>query len=916
MSELRPRWWEQRSLPPRPLPRLLLPRLLLVLLLTLLSRPSDGAYFVTDSLAGPAWDGVGASFTGASARLLVDYAEPWRSQILDALFAPSGAPSTTDTFKGAAFQLLRLEIGADANTDGAGGGPAHMRSAAEAPTAARGWAWWLAREAFARNPDVKVVLVPIAWPAYLNGGNASATDPFADPAAAAAHVAAYVPLFEAQSGAPVAAVGLWASPLANVSALPGIVAYAIALRAALDAAGLARVRLLCADAAPGWDCLAAVDPANAAYNGPLAAAVGIVGNAGRPPRVIAASLPAATPVWVTSAYSAYTKAPQMSIADGALAATNEVIETIVNGSLGGSARLPSAFLLPFGATGTPYAFGPNWLFGAVIASQPANGGWYPSPVAWAVAAITQFVPADGSWRLLPAGSGTGMLDGGGYLACWWKPATAEWTCIAQKYYDRANAQAGAVTDEIASFSLGGQLAGSRFASANAWRSCFPTYALSPNVDVGVMQDLGALPISLSEFSLPLAAGCIYSIHATLAGTVSPWMGCRSFDCESTPPPPAKLGDVALSFTDADSCPALSGPGKFVVDVTGALECVVDAALGPCLQATASGRPISPLGPDTRPHALLGDLDTRDVMVSVDVAVARGQAGLVGARIKSRRNRHTADAMNNALGVWLVLRPGPGAVAWSVITTLDEESFSGAPLRAGAVATPGLDLTGQWFTARLQVRGTRAVASIVVPGGAPVLLFNIQVGTFANKEGFVGLGAGDYVAGGVSFRNLAITGSTTTCDALPAQGAPVTVEMCNDGAAGQVFELVLPPGGVPPANFSASTLPKTDAWDSDCGPKLVATDVAGRTLECATNFSSTVGVGDACFCAGFNGSEYLPLSPPSLVSPHFTTPPRPSHYPLPPPPHITTTTTTTPPHPYPHPHPRARRPRRRRGQGLL
>ncbi|HEY6738237.1 MAG TPA: hypothetical protein VI076_05255 [Actinopolymorphaceae bacterium] len=38
--------------------------------------------------AGRAFDGVGALSAGASSRLLVDYPEPQRSQILDALFTP------------------------------------------------------------------------------------------------------------------------------------------------------------------------------------------------------------------------------------------------------------------------------------------------------------------------------------------------------------------------------------------------------------------------------------------------------------------------------------------------------------------------------------------------------------------------------------------------------------------------------------------------------------------------------------------------------------------------------------------------------------------------------------------------------------------------------------------------------------
>jgi hypothetical protein len=61
---------------------------------------------------GRVFDGVGAiSGGGGNSRLLIDYPEPQRSQLLDYLFKPG---------YGADLQILKLEIGGDANsTDGA-----------------------------------------------------------------------------------------------------------------------------------------------------------------------------------------------------------------------------------------------------------------------------------------------------------------------------------------------------------------------------------------------------------------------------------------------------------------------------------------------------------------------------------------------------------------------------------------------------------------------------------------------------------------------------------------------------------------------------------------------------------------------------------------------------------------------------
>src|SRR5271165_6833207 len=91
---------------------------------------------------GRVFDGLGAASAGASSRLLIDYPEPQRSQILDYLFKPG---------YGASLQHFKVEIGADVNsTDGSE--PSHMRSASDHDSA-RGYEWWLMAEAHKRNPN-------------------------------------------------------------------------------------------------------------------------------------------------------------------------------------------------------------------------------------------------------------------------------------------------------------------------------------------------------------------------------------------------------------------------------------------------------------------------------------------------------------------------------------------------------------------------------------------------------------------------------------------------------------------------------------------------------------------------------------------------------------------------------------------
>lgn len=104
---------------------------------------------------GQIFGGLGA-ISSSSSKLIYDYPEPERSQILDYLFKPS---------YGSAVQMLKVEIGSDANsTDIAE--PSHMRR----PGIVRenlGCEWWLMEEAKKRNPEIK--LYGLAWgaPAWV-----------------------------------------------------------------------------------------------------------------------------------------------------------------------------------------------------------------------------------------------------------------------------------------------------------------------------------------------------------------------------------------------------------------------------------------------------------------------------------------------------------------------------------------------------------------------------------------------------------------------------------------------------------------------------------------------------------------------------------------------------------------------------
>ncbi len=114
---------------------------------------------------GRIYDGIGAVSAGASSRLLYDYKEPYRSQILDYLFKPG---------YGAALQHLKVEIGADVNsTDGAE--PSSMRSRDDHDYT-RGYEWWLMEEARKRNPQIILDTLPWGAPGWVGNGQLYSQD--------------------------------------------------------------------------------------------------------------------------------------------------------------------------------------------------------------------------------------------------------------------------------------------------------------------------------------------------------------------------------------------------------------------------------------------------------------------------------------------------------------------------------------------------------------------------------------------------------------------------------------------------------------------------------------------------------------------------------------------------------------------
>ena len=127
-------------------------------------RSADLTVTIDGQSAGRTFEGIGALSAGASSRLLREYPEPQRRQILDLLFKPNF---------GASFHHLKVEIGGDVNsTDGTEPSPARTREEFEHPRPEyfdRGYEGWLMREARQRNPALCLDILQWGAPAWIGG---------------------------------------------------------------------------------------------------------------------------------------------------------------------------------------------------------------------------------------------------------------------------------------------------------------------------------------------------------------------------------------------------------------------------------------------------------------------------------------------------------------------------------------------------------------------------------------------------------------------------------------------------------------------------------------------------------------------------------------------------------------------------
>jgi galactosylceramidase len=519
---------------------------------------------------GRIWEGAGALSAGASSRLLYDYPEPQRTEILDYLFKPNF---------GASLHHLKVEIGGDVNsTDGSEPSHARTREEFEYPKPEyfqRGYEWWLMEEARKRNPKILIEALQWGAPGWIGNGRFYSEDN-------ARFVAAFVNGARQYHGVDIDYVGIWNEKMYDT-------AYIKQLRKVLDSSGLERVKIVAADL---WEPEAKWLIADAlTQDSELRQCVA----------AISAHITAHTSFYTTS----NAKKLGIPIWDGEVHA--------YGGDWYGAAqhaRQNRAYtigqitkLVSWSLVTSYQDFLPAPKSGPMRAVSPWSGYYEVQPPVWALAHFTQFTQP--GWRYLDsackyfANESQEVPKEGFSVTALKSPNTNDYTILIETM----DAKEG----QTVTFRVTGGLSTGDLAS---WRSRFGQEAFLRLDDI-VPRD--------GEFTMRLEPNAIYSLTTTRGQQKGRF---------ATAIPPDK--PFPFPYRDDFQTSPIGKAPRYLSDQHGTFEVVARPdGKGKCLAQTVTQQGIC-WRPYDFPQTIVGDIGWRDYRVSVDFLLpGQGSAKLWG-----------------------------------------------------------------------------------------------------------------------------------------------------------------------------------------------------------------------------------------------------------------------------------------------
>jgi galactosylceramidase len=522
---------------------------------------------------GRVFEGLGAVSAGASSRLLIDYPERQRGEILDYLFKPG---------YGAALQRLKVEIGADVNsTDGAE--PSHMRTPSD-HNSSRGYEWWLMVEAHKRNPKIILEVLPWGAPRWV-GRDSSGKDTLYS-SKMAGYVANFIRTAKRDYSLDIAYAGIWNERAYDL-------AYIKELHRRFQADHLP-TRITCCDGNPGdgdgqWSIAREIlkDP-------DLAAAIDAIGvhypfwDNGIP--TTEAARKTGKPLWSSEDQPNGGSGPFVSRGwpVGGRILAHLYNKNYLEGSLTAT-EIWSPVTSYYDNLAAPNS-------GLMYANTPWSGHYEVQGTIWATAHTTQF--AKPGWQYLDSASGN-LPEKGSYVALQ-SPDAREWSVILETI-DAKNPQA-------VSFRLAGGLAARE---VHIWET---------NNSRTFEHVADVKPVN-GTFNYTFDPDSLYSLTTTTGQgkgtaeppTAKPFPFPYSEDFERT-----QQGQIVKYLSDQD--------GAFEVR-----EC--KGRSGRCLEQVISAKPI-PWSPLPDPFTLAGDAAWTDYRVITDVRFLSQAPAVVIGRIDS------------------------------------------------------------------------------------------------------------------------------------------------------------------------------------------------------------------------------------------------------------------------------------------
>ncbi|CAE8624763.1 unnamed protein product, partial [Polarella glacialis] len=712
---------------------------------------SQQALLIDTSQADQPFDGIGAiSGGGATSRLLVDYPEPQRSQVLDYLFKPN---------YGASLQILKVEIGGDSqSTDGTES--SHMHSEDDLDYH-RGYEWWLLSEAKKRNPEIKTYGLPWAFPGWVGGAKGS--DPFKRPDLTSKYMVKWLEGARDVYGIDIDYLGIWNERSSDAS-------YVKTLRKTLNDAGFGKTTLVAKDG----DSRICDDMMN---DKEYQAAVGVVGlhypsdfddysNC----RKLGYGVKGGKPLWASEESSSYDD---------------------INGAACWARVITSHWVLQ-GMTSSimwnlvgSYFHGTEWYASSLLTAVEPWGGHFNTPeVLWATAHITQFTKV--GWNLLKVGAGSGELPNGGYYTTYADPKGRDWSLTIVKIDSDHAACTRPPLPSFKAENVTFQLApGTPHGSMAVWYSNFEEFAEDGTVPT-VFDRLADVPVLAGgQFTIEVKVGAFYTISTIQEG---PTKGVPAT------PIPASQPSMPLPYSDDYEGYKVSQEGKWWSDQIGAFEVHYESgsAGNKVMRQMVPQLPIgwSDHG-SNGPVSLMGMREWQDITLEASFKLPQDSGdkmACLGSRVDQSWNNGIVLCVS-ASGAWRLSVGGPklgGIPSGQVYASGQVAALPGETMSCLSLTTVRQSATGSLALGPCKSKSTSP--------RAPLPLFT-DVAIRGLDAGFAALGASDWVA--VEFDDVSIHAAGDRWQprggcAAAAAGAAVKARPCETNglaAEDQTFDLI-------------------------------------------------------------------------------------------------------------------------------